>query len=75
MKLIDMINSRYNTNCYWEWYQEELIFKTIASVDIEAGEELFQTYGVRSNHNTYFTYGFMDIENPNMEATIEICID
>ena len=56
----DMINHDTNPNTLY-YFEEN--FELVSNQDIKKGEEILSNYGVKSNHDYFFWYGFLEKGN------------
>ena len=70
---IDMYNHNNNTDNYttWNYNKDKECFCIEAYNYIDKGEEVFTSYGTKSNTDLYILYGFTQKDNERKSVTLE----
>ena len=75
--LADMLNHRRPRQTQWFYSDEQESFVIQAIEDINAGDEIYDSYGKKCNSRFFLNYGFIVEKNENNEYpfTIELSTD
>lgn len=70
---IDMLNHNNNIDNFilWDYDENKKCFCAKTDNYIDEGEEIFDSYGTKSNTELYITYGFTQEENRRKSVTLE----
>ena len=61
--LADMFNAQHPKNSWWYYDDDSSGFRVDAHTDIKKGEQIFYTYGRKSNYKFFLYYAFLEEEN------------
>jgi tetratricopeptide (TPR) repeat protein len=70
MPFADMANHEMNPNTHWYFDNDSGLFTVMAKRDINVGENIYESYGFKSNYRYFVNYGFTMEHNNHDEAAI-----